>query len=190
MTATDIATLGSAIFAGVSALVAAWAVYVPWQAQRERELYLQAVSTMERAYAILTRDGKNVSPVIIDRLVWLTAARQIERFKRIRGKIKSDTYALLCDEQQDYWRYRFYDCLRPDEVEDSEYFHYLDTGHHSGPNGIEARSALVLYSFAGWPMGMEDPLQDINAEALLRSSQGAMHSRGLHKLLRESKLIE
>jgi hypothetical protein len=187
--ATDFATIGSAIFAGVSALVAASAVYIPWKSQRDRELFTQAVLAMERAYAVLTDDGKNVAPAPINRYRWLTSARHIERFKLLRARIKSDLYALLCDEHQEYWRYRFNECLRPDEVESSEHFHYLDTGHRAGPNGVEGRSALVLFAFAGWQMGTKDPLDLIDVDALLRSSQGALHSRGLHELLRAEKQL-
>ena len=171
-------------------MVAAWAIYVPWKAQREKELFNYAVLTLERAYNILTNNAQNISPVVLNRYNWLTAARHIERFKIIRNKIKSELYSTLCDEHQEYWRYRFNECLEPHTVESADFFDYQDTGYHNGPNTIEERSALVLFSFSGWPMGMKDPLDDINIEELLNSNQGAMHSRGLREHLRNAGLLK
>lgn len=171
-------------------MVAAWAVLMTRRRLTDQELFGQAVLTLERAYSVLTNDGREVSPVPVNRYRWLTAARHIERFKLIRTQIKSELYILLCDEHQEYWRYRFRECLRPEEIESAEYFHYIDTGHHAGPNAVEERSALVLLSFAEWPIGMEDPLDMIDIKALLESSPIAFHSRGLQEHLDHAGLLK
>ena len=91
MPSPDWASTASAFFAGLSALVAAAAIYFSWRIQSSQEILNQAVLSLERAYTALTNDGTETKPQAADRLNWLTAARHIERYKKLKAKLAFDT---------------------------------------------------------------------------------------------------
>jgi hypothetical protein len=122
MTSTDWTSIGSTIFAGISALVAAAAIYFPARSQVSQKLLDQAQLSLERAYDALSRNGQEISPPAPDRLNWLTAARHIQRYKSLKSKLTDTTHRVICEEQEEYWRHRIYLCLQSPQVLQPTYF--------------------------------------------------------------------
>lgn len=149
----------SEVIAVAAVLIAVAGVFVPWWYQRNQLLLEQAIKSLERAYEALTDKGQGVSPPQADRLNWLTAARHIERYKRIKAKIVcAGTHRLLCEEHEEYWRHQFYLCLK----ESSR----LPIGYYQrGP--IEPQSAIIVHGFAEWPGGMRDPIEGTDTGKIL-----------------------
>ena len=181
MCSTDWASTASAVFAGLSALAAAAAIYFPWRVQNSQEILKQAELSLERAYGVLTKDDTETRPPASDRLNWLTAARHLERYKRLKTKIATDTHRTVCEENEEYWRHKFYVSLDAP--------HKLTVAYYQGkpqPNqaeGIEPVSALVIHEFAKWPEGRDDPIDKVVAKAIVERGQVLKGNHGLRRYL-------
>jgi hypothetical protein len=191
MSLNDIATIASAVFAGVSALVAAAAIYFPWRMQQNHELLNQAVLSLERAYRAISNDGQTVRPVVADRLNWLTCARHIESYKALKKRIKTRIHLSVCNEHEEFWRHQFYLCLDMHNIHQSSY--YDESPPPERKSGIEPRSALIIYAFASWPHGKSDPIDSVDVKALIEECDPLKGNIGLRtylekfpKLLRET----
>jgi hypothetical protein len=177
----DIATVASAVFAGVSALVAAAAIYFPWRMQQNHELLNQAVLSLERADKAISNDGRSVRPVVADRLNWLTCARHIESYKALKKKIKTDIHLSVCNEHEEFWRHQFYLCLGMYNIHLSSY--YDESPPPEEKSGIEPRSALIIYAFASWPNGKLDVIDSVDINALIKECDPLKGNIGLRKYL-------
>jgi hypothetical protein len=181
MPSSDWTSIASAIFAGVSALAAAAAIYLPWRIQNSQEILNQAVLSLERAYAALTNDDTETKPPAADRLNWLTAARHIQRYKKLKTKLASDTHRTVCEEHEEYWRHKIYLCLdAPSQLSLAYYTEKLQPERRAG---IEPRSALVIHDFAKWPEEREDPMDKVDAEAIMKRGEALKGNLGLQQYL-------
>lgn len=152
----------SDVIAVFAALVAVVAVLIPWWYQRNQLLLEQAVKSLERAYEALTDKGRSVSPPAADRLNWLTAARHIVRYKKIKAKIVcAKTQKLLCEEHEEYWRHQFYLCLNQGPER-----HVLHPAYYKGGE-IEPQAAIIVHGFAEWPGSMRDPIDVVDTNKIL-----------------------
>lgn len=101
-----------------------------------------------------------------NRLNWLTSARHILRYKRLKSNLVG-THLLVCDEIEEFWRYRFYIAVEPLENK----FGYYDSPGAKTQDAakaiIDPKSALVILAFSDWPEGRVDPLREVRAEDLL-----------------------
>ncbi len=181
MSLSDWASTVSAIFAGVSALVAAAAIYFPWRIQNSQEILNQAVLSLERAYAALTNNGTETRPPAADRLNWLTSARHIERYKKLKAKLTFATHHTVCEEHEEYWRHKMYVCL--DAPNEFSLAYYKEKRHPEKRAGIEPRSALVIHEFATWPEGREDPMDKVDAKAIMKRNEALKGNFGLKRYL-------
>lgn len=179
----DFATIASAIFAGVSALVAAAAIYFPWRIQQSRELLNQAVLSLERAYQAISNDGQRVRPVVADRLNWLTCARHIESYKALKKRIKTDIHLSVCNQHEEFWRHQFYLCLDMHNIHQSSY--YDESSPPGGNSGIEPRSALIIYAFASWPKKKLDVIDLVDINALVNECDPLKGNIGLNEYLKK-----
>ncbi|WP_373987815.1 hypothetical protein [Duganella sp. BuS-21] len=166
MQPNDIATIASAIFAGVSALVAAAAIYFPWRLQQNHELLSQAVLSLERAYIALSNNGQNVHPPLANRLNWLTCARHIEAYKMLKKLIKTNLHRSLCEEHEEFWRHQIYICLDMRAIRQTSYFDEAPPPERI--SGIEPRSAIIIYCFASWSKTKPDPIEEVDIQALIK----------------------
>lgn len=177
MSPSDIASISSAVFAGISALVAAYAIYVPARMQASQKLLDQAQLSLERAYEALSSGGRELSPPAPDRLNWLTAARHIQRYKGLKGKLTDETHRTICEEQEEYWRHRIYLCLEtPQPVQPTYYVKRLAP---SPKAAIDKTSALIIHAFAKWPDGRPDPLDTANTKELIENGRALEGNPGL-----------
>jgi hypothetical protein len=181
MCSADWASTATAIFAGLSAFVAAAAIYFPWKMQNDQEILNQAVLSLERAYATLSRDGSEIQPPAPDRLNWLTTARHLERYKRLKAKLTSDTHRTVCEEHEEYWRHKVYVCL--DARQQMSVAYYKEKPQPDQRDGIEPRSALVIHEFAKWPDGRDDPIDKVDAHAIVERGEALNGNRGLRQYL-------
>jgi hypothetical protein len=132
----------------------------------ESKNYLdQAVLALERAYAALTEDGANVAPPTPNRLNWLTAARHIESYKKLKARIKLRSLQFVCEDHEEYWRHRFYLALAMHRITDIAY--YAGTGP-AGRQPLNTTSLIVVYGFATWPEGKPDMLDQVDEQEILR----------------------
>jgi hypothetical protein len=180
MSLSDVGTMASAIFAGISALIAAAAIYFPWRLQHNQELLNQAVLSLERAYAALSVGGTSVRPPTADRLNWLTCARHIQSYKTLKARLKTELHHSLAEEHEEFWRHQFYLCLDIPNIHHASYYaEHVPTGHA----GIEPRSALIIYAFASWPEGKPDPIDAVDVQQLLRESLPFQGNHGLREYI-------
>jgi hypothetical protein len=181
MSPSDIATIASSAFAGVSALLAAAAIYFPSRTNESQQTLNQAVISLERAYEVLSGGDTKTRPPAADRLNWLTAARHIERYKALKKSITNKTHLTICEEQEEYWRHKFYTCLdSPDLFHQTYYMEKLTSPITSG---VEPRSALVVHAFAKWPDGRADPIDKVDAASLIRDGKALEGNYGLRDYL-------
>lgn len=181
MTPVDFASIASAVFAGVSALVAAAAIYFPWRIQQSQEILNQAIRSLERAYEALSSNGAHVRPPAPDRLNWLTSARHLEQYKTLKGKISFKIHSIVCEEHEEYWRHQFYLCLDVTSIRPSSY--YEEKREPKRQLGIEPRSAIIIYHFASWPEGKIDPIESASVEQMLHDGSVLNGNPGLRYYL-------
>ena len=177
MPLSDWASIASGIFAGISALIAAAAIYIPARTQVSQKILEQAQISLERAYAALTGGSASGIPPAPDRLNWLSAGRHLVRYKRLKSKVSDSIHKTICEEQEEYWRHRFYTLLRADELRNVEY--YLERLAPNPKQGIDKKSALVVHAFAKWPKGRIDPLDEVDSSKLIEEEQALQGNPGL-----------
>lgn len=176
MQTSDYISMISAAIAAGSAIFSLFAIYIPWRNTHDSEIFKEAVRALERSYSVLTDQGKEESPPPPDRLNWLTAARHIEAYKSLKCLLKSNLYATLCRENEEYWRHQFYLAM----LRNSSYtVSYYERGQ------IEPRSALVLYSFASWPRDKSDPIDSVDFKALFLECEQMQTNIGFKEYLKK-----
>lgn len=148
---TKMIAVASAFFAGLSAIFAAWQIYSANKRVKNERRLNYAVTSLERAYAVLTNDGTNKNFPRADRLAWLTCARLIEEFKTVKQELKNQPYLSECEGHEEHWRHQFYLSLQELAL-NSGYYRISET------DCIEPISAMIIHSFADWPNGKKDPI--------------------------------
>ncbi len=135
-------------------------------AQREKEAadnesyFKHAVSSLERAFAALNLD--DATQPAHDRLAWLSCARLLLAASSASRNITSSSSGLkqLYEGETEHWRHQFYLLLQPMSLQgvgrDLNYFAADSSG---AP--IDERSIRVIYDFAHWPEGHEDPIDQV-----------------------------
>jgi len=152
----------------LAVIFTALGVFLPGWARRNDTLLKQAILSLERAYESLTDKGQHIAGPRADRLNWLTAARHIEDYKKIKNMISfSRSHKLLCEGQEEYWRHQFYLCLNKPSNLPGGYFEYQDNGRR---NRIQDVSAIIIHDFAEWPQGKADPLDTVDAVEILEKN--------------------
>ena len=158
-TGTFIAAIASAYAAhssGKASQIAAAAL------EREK-INDQEEAALEMASQCMTHMFESLKPVDetgipnSSRYAWLTAARQIIEFEKIKRTIKSTAKIQKIELMEDYWRSKMVDLLEPIR-DNTQYFQdpkNASTGH-------VPQSILVVVNFASWRNGREDPLESVD----------------------------
>lgn len=160
----DLAPLGTLLLVVLGFLNYLWSQ----KTTRDKEIIQQLTLILERAYSILTDQGKNTAPPPPDRLNWLTSARLLLRYKKLKLSLSTDVYKTICDEQEEYWRYKFY-LLIKDQSNYSNSFFGSSSGIGSINSNIAPKSALVVFNFASWNKERQDPLETMDVPAYFSS---------------------
>ena len=172
----------STVLAGISALAAAVAIYVPWRTQKSQKILDQATITLERAYEVLSCGGNKIQPPAPDRLNWITCARNIEQYRNLKKLIKNKEHQLVCEGQEEYWRHKFYLYLNMPNPLLLE-FYKKPRQPHKGL-GINPKSAIIIHDFASFPDNKKDPLNLANIDAILERGKVLQENIGLNLYLK------
>lgn len=189
---TDYGSIGTLLAAVVSAIAAvgAWiwtrnAALLSLRYQESSAYLEECKLALRRAHGALT-EGQDVSPIPLpDRLNWLTAARHIQSYKKLKIRVNEKAHREVLESHEEEWRHRFYVSLgRNSSIFPSGYY-----SQSAVPEGrrspIEPRSALIVHDFANWPEGKEDPLNEADIEGILGSFKVFMGQPGLEMYISE-----
>lgn len=144
---------------------------------RDKELCAQAVLSLERSFNALTNG--NEKPVLPEasRLNWLTSARLIETYKKLKSELKTDLYKLVCSQHEEHWRHQFYLCLKDSVFQNQSYFQ--DKTKDTPKENIDPKSALIIFNFKQWEPGKLDPLKDVNKDNIINDGYTLNGEMGL-----------
>lgn len=150
--------------------------------KRDEVIIREAVLSLERAYGILTDQGKNLHPPRNDRYLWLKTARMLLSYKFIKKGLRTQTYRLVCETQEEYWRHCFFQIIDKRDFFPKSYF------KQSSKNYIDPKSTLVIYSFAEWQEGRVDPTDEDDILFPCERENLLKKHRGLRDYLNENHL--
>ena len=138
------------------------------QVQKDKEVFEQAIQSLRWAYETIT-DGMVDGIPEPCRLKWLTGARHISRYYKLKEFLLTDTYRLICEENEEYWRHRFYVLLDQQALKNKRY--YMDEAQNEWPENIELKSAMVINDFASWQESKIDSLDSIEKSNLINDGK-------------------
>lgn len=115
----------------------------------DQQYFKHSVSCMERAFHIISDEGKSDRP-LQNRLAWLTCARLLLSAKAAAEKISAHSIGLreMLEGEQEHWRMQFYSFFRVNELNSigtSE--RYFRCEENTFGEVIEERSIRVIYEF-------------------------------------------
>ncbi|AOT07847.1 hypothetical protein [Pseudoalteromonas luteoviolacea] len=146
----------------------------------DKEIFAQALNSLKWGFEVLSEGGAEKAPKA-SRLNWLTSARHITRYVELKKLIQTKTYRLICDENEEYWRHKFYVLLDRQELRCSAYF--TSDPSDDWPENIEITSAMVINNFANWQDETVDPIDVVDREELIKCGKpfSGMCGQGLRK---------
>jgi hypothetical protein len=129
--------------------------------REESETYMQeALALLDKAYETFTRLGED--PPANDRLLWLSTARMIVRFQKLRKSVVDEDHRAVVEESEEYFRLKFYTLLNQNGSNfTSDYFRGGATHRYAAEN-IARRSIAIIFQFSRWKAGATDPLDSID----------------------------
>jgi len=157
-----LAASGSAI-AAIAAVVGIFLTlhtFKKTQQDKQNDAILaQCEKSLVAAYDVLTAGGSSIPPAQ-NRLNWLTSARHILRYRKLKERL-SGTHLVICDESEEYWRHKFYIALQSLEMKYGYYDEFKVGDERDLGRTIVPKSALVILAFSDWPEGRDDPLNEV-----------------------------
>lgn len=167
--------------ASVAAVIAIFAITWPLRYQRNAALLDQAVLALKRAYNALTDEGAHVAPVPVERLNWLTAARNLETYKALKKKIRVRVHRRIVEDHEEHWRHRFYLALQGPAYHQPSFYQRVGppAPREQHRDGIEIQSAIIVHAFANWPKGRRDPLDQADFDEIFSSTDPRPGNVGL-----------
>ncbi|MDH3353251.1 MAG: hypothetical protein OEL87_02285 [Nanoarchaeota archaeon] len=184
-------TLISVFFVALNYFLARKKANQDAQFTKDKEICEQAIIALERAYNTLAGRECNHSLPAPSRINWLTSARQILRYKKLKSKLKTDLYKLVCSEHEEHWRHQFYLSLQHQDLDSAAYF--KGTMFSFSSENIDPRSALIIVNFSTWNQENDDPLMDVDKNDLIHDDYTLNGQHGLEHYiieLQEEKLRE
>lgn len=129
-------------------------------ARKASETYLkESLSLLDKAHETFIRDG--AEPPVNDRLLWLSTARMILRFQKLREQISEPEHIAVADENEEHTRLKFYGILGRNRDNFSREYFCPSGDLYSGEN-IDRKSIAVVFGFSRWKEGIQDPLSEID----------------------------
>ncbi|MGL4282868.1 MAG: hypothetical protein ACRCSI_04305 [Eubacterium aggregans] len=158
---------------GVGAVLSHWFT----RRTQDSEAFLrEAILSMERAYEVLSNGDKEVSPPEPNRLNWLTAARHIAGYYKLKDMIKCDGHKEICASNEIHWQKLFSKCLETKNGLSLEFY-------NRNKPGIQVYSALIVHDFA---MGTERFVTDEQ----MRQAIAKGNAKADNFIIRLKKLLE
>jgi len=119
----------------------------------------EAKTLLEKTYQLFSGGDDEAAPEN-SRVMWLTVARMIVRYQKLKKLITEEPLLEIIEENEEFWRYKFYSLLDRNSYELSfDYFNSPEQKH--GGNKTDRKSIAVIFDFAAWKG--EDPLDCINS---------------------------
>ncbi|OHC71050.1 MAG: hypothetical protein A2045_06245 [Rhodocyclales bacterium GWA2_65_20] len=167
-----IQTIGS--IATAFAAIVAFAVYLSTVRRHQQEdsrkasaIYMgEALSVLEKAYETLIQQGDN--PPANSRLLWLSTARMIVRFQKLREKVTDPDHTKVVDENEENIRLKFSILLRRNSANFTREYFCAGNNQYDGDN-IHRKSMAVIFGFSRWREDIPDPLDPIDDIELFAS---------------------
>ncbi|KFX62362.1 hypothetical protein [Paraburkholderia fungorum] len=169
----------AAIAMCVSAYIARTAIKTP-QRDRESKNHLdQAILSLQRAHGALTNDGRaeRAEP---DRLNWLTAARHIEMYKKLKQGVTEPSHKVMCEDHEEYWRHRVADAIDMYALRPKGWYEEDRANRRSG---LHPESLVIVYGFASWPDDKGDPIDEADLAAIAAAHDVRKGNHGLRDYL-------
>ncbi|OOE57688.1 hypothetical protein [Salinivibrio kushneri] len=146
-----------------------------------------AIQCLDRAYNVLSNNGKEAQPVQ-DRLVWLTTARLLLSADKLYSQIvnEAESEKALYRSEVEYYQIKFYNLL---DITGMRSFSmskdYFSQASSIPGDEIEERSIKVIYDFVDWSESHIDPINGVEyfEEHDLKKFHGSQH--GLKQFLQE-----
>jgi hypothetical protein len=142
----------------------------------------EALSVLEKAYETFTQQSD--TPPVNDRLLWLSTARMIVRFQKLREKVTELDHTAVVDENEEHIRLKFY-ILLGRNVENFSREYFCPNGDQYGAINIARKSIAVIFGFARWREGMQDPLDSIDDIDLFARRALPIDQRGAREYLED-----
>ena len=93
----------------------------------------EAKTQLEKTYQLFSRGNDEALPEN-SRMMWLTVARMIVRYHKLKELIKEKPHWEIIEENEEFWRYKFYSLLdRNADTLSRDYFNSPE--HRHGGNG-------------------------------------------------------
>lgn len=141
----------------------------------------EAKTLLEKTYQLFT-GGNDEAPPENSRVLWLTVARMIVRYQKLKKLITEDPHLEIIEENEEFWRYKFYSLLDISSDELSlDYFNSPE--HQHGGYKIDRTSIAVIFDFAAWKG--DDPLDDIDSIELFADKIRLHDHFGLYAYLQK-----
>lgn len=196
MSFTEAITIGTVLFAGISAIgsaitaaITASSIRRTRQDQESKQMLDQAILSMERAYEALATNARPDSPPVADRTAWLSAARLLSQYQAIKKLVSSKPHKLVLEEQEEHWRHRFYLILRPLSGARGAGYYRISSASGNAEGSIEPMSAVVVHTFAKWPEEKVDSLAILQPQSLDPNANCLKGNIGLRQYLDENDFI-
>jgi hypothetical protein len=146
-----------------------------------------AVQCLDRAYNVLSDNGKETKPVQ-DRLVWLTSARLLlsadKLYSQIVDEAKSEKE--LYRSEAEYYQIKFYNLLDFTGMKSFSMFkNYFSEASDIPGDEIEERSIKVIYDFIDWSENHIDPIDSVNYFVQSELSRFHVSQKGLKEYIQE-----
>ena len=170
--ATGSIAIGISAVVGINLYIATTNRHRAEDKRKTSEEYLkEAIKILERAYEIFTDDGTNVCPPRNDRLLWLTTARMILRYYKIKAQINQTDLSEIVQEHEEYWRVQLYNVLNQN-TSNFTVGYFQPSGNRYGGDTVHRDSIGVIFDFAKWYDDSEDPLN--SADVISMYAKGAL----------------
>lgn len=141
----------------------------------------EAKVSLEKIYELFSGGDEDVPPEN-SRVMWLTVARMIVRYQKLKALITEPPHIEIIEENEEFWRYKFYSLLdRNSGALSRNYF--LSPEHRHNGNKIYRKSIAVIFDFAAWKG--EDPLDGIDDIQLFADRIQLHNHLGLHDYLQK-----
>lgn len=125
--------------------------------------FKHAVQSLERAYKTIAPNHNDITP-LRSRLAWLTCARLLLSAKDASQRIAPESTGLisLYEGEEEYWRHKFYELLKPTHPKGVGYrAEFFCANVATAEEEIAEESIRVIYEFTDWPKERKDPLRAI-----------------------------
>lgn len=126
---------------------------------KSSEVFLsEAKSQLEKAYQLFSGGNDDLAPENT-RVHWLTVARMIVRYNKIKKLIKEPPHIDIIEENEEFWRHKFYTLLNR-YSEELTFNYFMSPDHKYGGDKTDIKSIAVIFDFAAWKG--PDPLNEID----------------------------